>query len=36
MDLKMIGNITRNWVDSVQDRDHWRALVIAALNLRVS
>ena len=35
MDLKEIGINTRNWVDSAQDRDHWRALVIAALNLRV-
>ena len=25
-----------NWVDSVQDRDYWRALVNAALNLPVS
>ena len=31
MDLKEIGN----WVDSAQDRDYWRALVNAALNLRV-
>ena len=23
-----------NWVDSAQDRDYWRALVISALNLR--
>ena len=35
MDLKGIGISTRNWVDSAQDRDYWRALVNAALNLRV-
>ena len=34
-DLKEIGVNTRNWVESAQDRDHWRALVNAALNLRV-
>ena len=34
-DLKEIGINTRNWVDSPQDRDYWRALVNAALNLRV-
>ena len=27
---------TRNWVDSAQDRDYWRALVNTTLNLRVS
>jgi hypothetical protein len=27
--------ITRNWVNSAQDKDYWRALVNAALNLRV-
>ena len=26
----------RNWVDSVQDKHYWKALVNAALNLRVS
>ena len=36
MDLKNIHINTRNWVDFAQDRDYWRALVIAALNLRVS
>jgi len=36
MDLKEIDINKRNWVDSVQDRDYWRALVNAALNLRVS
>ena len=35
MDLKEIGINTRNWVDSAQDRDYWRALLKAALNLRV-
>ena len=30
-DLKEIGINTRNWVDSAQDRDYWRALVNAAL-----
>ena len=32
MDLKEMGINTRNWVDSSQDRDYWRALVNAALN----
>ena len=36
MDLKEIGINTRNWVDSAQDRDYWRALVIVALHLRVT
>ena len=27
MDLREIGINTRNWVDSTQDRDYWRALV---------
>ena len=35
MDLKGIGINTRNWVDTAQDRDYWRAFVNAALNLRV-
>ena len=35
MDLKETGISTRNWVDSAQERDYWRALVNAALNLRV-
>ena len=34
MDLEDIGINSDNWVDSAQDRDYWRALVNAALNLR--
>ena len=30
MHIKEIGMNTRNWVDSAQDRDYWRALVNAA------
>jgi hypothetical protein len=33
MNLKEIGINTRNWVDSIQDRDYWRALVNAVLKL---
>ena len=35
MDLKEIGINAGNWADSVQDRDYWRVLGNAALNLRV-
>ena len=35
MDLKEIGINTRNWVHLAQERDYWRALVNAALNLQV-
>ena len=35
MDLEEIGINADNWVGSAQDRDYWRALVNAALNLRV-
>ena len=35
MDLEEIGINAGNWVDSTQDRNYWRALVNAALNLRV-
>ena len=35
MDLEDIGINAGNWVDSAQGRNYWRALVNAALNLRV-
>ena len=35
MDLNEIGINTRNWVDLTLDRDNWRALVNASLNLKV-
>ena len=35
MDLEEIGINAGNWVDSAQDRNYWKALVNAALNLRV-
>ena len=35
MDLEEIGINAGNWVDLASDRDYWRALVNAGLNLRV-
>jgi hypothetical protein len=35
IDLAEIGDNNRNWIDSGQDRNYWRALLNAALNLRV-
>ena len=35
MDHEEIGINAGNWVDSAQDRNYFRALVNAALNLRV-
>ena len=35
MDLEEIGINAGKWVDSAHDRDYWRALVNAVLNLRV-
>ena len=36
MHITEIGVNTRNWVDLAQERDYLRALVNAALNLRVA
>ena len=34
--MRVIGINAGKWVDSTQDRNYWRPLVNAALNLRVS
>jgi hypothetical protein len=36
MDLRVIGWNGVDWIDMVQDRDQWRALVNTVLNPRVS
>ena len=35
MDIEEIGINAGNWVDSAQNSNYWRALVNAALDLRV-
>jgi hypothetical protein len=35
IDLKEIRVDSKNWVDSAQDMDYWRALANAALNFRI-
>jgi hypothetical protein len=35
MDLKEIGEGGVDWIDLVQDRDNWRALVRTVMNLRI-
>ena len=34
MDVEEMGINSDNWVDSAQDRNYWKGLVIAALNLQ--
>jgi hypothetical protein len=36
MNLIEVGWGDVDWIDQVQDRDRWRALVNSVLNLRVS
>jgi hypothetical protein len=35
MDLQEMGYESMYWIELVQDRDRWRALVIAVMNLPV-
>jgi hypothetical protein len=36
MDLQEVGWGCMDWIDMAEDRDRWRALVSAVMNLRVS
>jgi hypothetical protein len=35
MDIREVGWEDMNWIDLAQDRDRWRAIVNAVMNLRV-
>ena len=35
MDLQQVGYRGVDWIDLAQDRERWRALVTAVMNLRV-
>ena len=35
MDLQEVGCVYMDWIGLVQDRDRWRTLVSAVMNLRV-
>jgi hypothetical protein len=35
MDIQEVGGVCGDWMERVQDRDRWRALVSTVMNLRV-
>jgi len=35
MDLQEVGSVYMDWIEQAQDRDRWRTLVSAVMNLRV-
>jgi len=35
MDLQEVGWVGMDWIDLAQNKDRWRAVVKAAMNLRV-